>query len=672
MFRAQFPTASPYVPVPQQPLAAHPTLASFLPSFAHGPRVKQASTQWLQQPGMRHPAHDAALAETLQRLHNGPVHPATEVGNTLLCRMQGLAGGANAVLLMQRDHGHADQPTYDLSGVVLEMHQQPGALHPYLAPHAPPDIGQHANLSRHVLASPLFPDGGLIEAGSLTWLHEDLAHMQAGQLHIGRIQPDIDAVLQRIWSGQLARVPMLENGSRIRRYSVAPLPSAPNNVAAAAQLEFHPEPANPHHYHLQHVTIGLPNMPAMRFSNPAQVQPVAAPDQVSEAAGVDAPTCRFQGAEYRMEPLGLNDFAARLRPVQAAPGPRAHSAFAAGFNPAALLSPADKKREAQRHLQHLMGGLLSQHPARLQAVKAATLAGLERFGEADDTRLQHLRTAIANYVSDTGYHVFMNAILEGHEELEDFLRPMGPYRTEDDIEAYCRAFIDEYGEISGYDPQDLKDMFSGDLQLQTQVLREFLEDEGVPLSGITVAHGVATGADRESYSVAVDGEGYMSAFMAGDPILYKSFFSTTAELDTALNFASKSVTLNVDALLTTAIDTVDLKDRTPTGMARRHEYLAHIADDDLDDMALLVIAKGVDGQGHFLWPEITGFANEHEMLLGPDHVLVPQRIIRGADYYALVADIHRLDEESDLSSDVDMNSSSGDSPSASEASMPNA
>lgn len=657
MFRAQFPAANPYVPLQPQALAASPATAQFSPSITNGPQLKPASTQWLQRPAMLNQAHDFALADVLHRLHNSPLPPATEVGGTLFCRMQGLAGIASAVLIMQRDHGHAAQPAYDLSSVVLEMHQQPGQFHPYLAPHAPRDIEQYADLCQRVLASPILPEGGLVDAGSLTWLHEDLAHLHASQQHTWRIQPDIDALVQRIWSGQMMRVPMPEGDLRIRRYSIAQLPSAPNNLAAAAQLEFHAEPTAPHCYQLRHVVIGLPGMQAMTLSGPEACADALAP--LRETAGVQAPICLFKGAEYRMESLGLNDFAARLRAVHPAPGSRANTAWSVGFNPASLLSPADKKREAQRHLHHLAGNLLSQHPERLEAIKAATLEGITRFTQGDVHRLRQLHTAFNSYVSDSGYHVFMNAILEGHKELTDFLQPMGLYHTKEDIEAYCKAFIDEYGEISHFEPEDLKDAFRDDLQEETQALRDFLEQEGVPLNGITLAHGVMTGEDSESSSVAVNGEGYMKAFIEGDPVLYKSFFSTTADLDTALNFASKAVMLDMASLSGTAIDTLDLKDQTPIGLAQRQEYHAHIAADDLDRKALLVFAKGADGQGNFLWPGITNFHDEQEMLLGPDHVLVPERIIRGQDYYVLVAELSRLDEaDSDSESESDSDSAS--------------
>lgn len=651
--------------------------------ISYGARLLIRSPKWLAEKRLRKTKGQYLALDDLQRrISSQQLELALMDDDHVFYRAQDLEGDADAVLVFRRDYLRSDNPSYDLATVEMAMHQQPTEL----ISHTGGKFENKADprwksIAATVLSSTLLPGGGIINPHSLNWLQTDL-NLTATN---AQIKPGIEQLLAQIRKGVGLEALPRSGVPGSRQFAVKGLFATPNATPATAELSFAEDPDIRHTFHLTDVTLHQRNIDggAITLRNPeppARRQNITIGSQVTlrqmallqqarlgktltsavkrkRNEGVDAPTksgntVEFRGQRYIATAVAENQFVDSLRPVRTAKVRRYNPAVSINKSAAPAVGGVT---DAKQHMELAKSKLLNNDPARLKDLQSKTRDAIARFATHSEHPFKdELTEAMFNYVSpSTGYYTLMNGILAGHTALDDFLKARDPQLYADDaaVEEYCEDHIQRFkgadddededeSEEYRFTATDLKSVFDSDLQEQTSALNDFLAKDGIDLTGITLAHGVETGADCEKFSVGVNGKAYLTAFIEGHLLHYKSFLSTTTNLETALDFTGAT---NFKGKL---LGTVDLADNSERGTLRKQALLATLNDpsNHIDDKSVVLMVEGNRARGAFLGPETTEHKlNEQEVLLPPGHVVIPQRVIMGEQYYVLIGEIAPLD-----------------------------
>lgn len=360
-----------------------------------------------------------------------------------------------------------------------------------------------------------------------------------------------------------------------------------------------------------------------------------------DSASTESPTALdnivyFQGAKFEAFPLSANLFISALDPIR--------KMDVVGVTSNIDYDATNNKKQAEEFLRTILDEVLENHPQRLNEIEDESRIA---FSTSND-HSSILTDAVNEWTNaDSGYHVLMNFHLTTPKP-DDGTRltlesALWLRDKEKQIDDYCYGFASHFRSANEVPVASaiLRDDFSR-LEELTFNLDNFLATQGVDLKGTTLAHGVVA-SDPELYSVAVDLNAYLNAFLNGNLILHNSFLATTSSMDVARNFTGLH-----DIPLDNPLGVVDINDHLPQALAYKKSIINQIQSnsDAAAVIHLFQCEEGVKGAvvNHSTIEDYTG-PEEDEILIPSNTVAVPDKLIYGKDYYVLISKLFPLENE---------------------------
>ncbi|MDY7564672.1 hypothetical protein QN400_01355 [Pseudomonas sp. RTC3] len=300
---------------------------------------------------------------------------------------------------------------------------------------------------------------------------------------------------------------------------------------------------------------------------------------------------------------------------------------------------AQERAHAAQELTALKNSLLEHHPEQLERLCQRTTELAGRLLVPGSDMRDKMVDALSHYQAPDGDHVLMNIALLGHKTLAEYLQGIDPqkYHCDEDVDEFCEDFIENYS-YHGYEPSDLRSRFEDDIQNDIRPLKDFL-NSGASINDVSLVKGLKSNIDMVR-STAVDMASFVGAFVNQEKIHYNSFLSTSASWSNSKDFTGGS------APCVHAQMAVDLHDPSPASMLQRARLLSELnAPETRDDNAFIMMvlhcknAKGVVLDSQTLGLGDTLSLDEQEILLAPNHVVHPQKVIRTQDGYVLVGEV---------------------------------
>lgn len=329
-------------------------------------------------------------------------------------------------------------------------------------------------------------------------------------------------------------------------------------------------------------------------------------------------------ASHPSRPLSVNRF---TESVHASAPERPPSPAAGGPNVQTRGMKLRRGLEAAVELARVRGGLLEMHVEQCRSLEDQTMAACDDYlSKACDNYLDEhqawtdMENALKSYVRDGRDYFLMNAILLGHRTVDDFVASMN-MRMEP--LAYCQTLLEASGHSDSDSAPCVQERFENELQEHTRKLKALLES-GATISGFSVVKGIKTGPRLDqACGTAVDMNAYLSAVLDGELIHYKGFLSTSAKWNVASDFCSLDSKDEINAELS-----LNLRDSSREGLARKRALREMLDAGLLDSRRLMHVFNCDMARGLALSPLLPANAQgEDEVLLAPNHVISPQKII---------------------------------------------
>lgn len=492
------------------------------------------------------------------------------------------------------------------------------------------NIGQ---ASRHL------PGGGILKSNSLKWLHTDLDEAwKDASMHL--VKPLIDALVQRIESGQIEPLANDRSDTCDRHFIVRNLPSAPGAPLGEAVLSFELSRTSRPAYHLSQVKLHSLSSKTITLKNPYSPSQLRALQALRQRSA-------FNRIHMANTPRVAKD-------DQEEEAPETEKQLVEGAGHLALPDIGKLQglqKIAQHELEKAMSSCLENYPEALEELKKQTRHAYADFVKNNENHGKHLGMAFEHY--SLGDIFFMEGILKGHKSLQDFLMTMDKkYEDIVEVKKYCQEHIENQyrslfekddhtnastdnesddgsseDEFLFHTPDDLMSIYETDLHDETQALDSFL-NSCPNISNVWVARGI----HNSEVNPEIDIHGFINASL----ILYeRKFLSTSWSWKAASDFQGGGKF--------TPITVLDVNDKTPQGLQLKEMMLKEIASSKARIMMALE-CKGA--RGAIIEDDTVPIvAAEKEILLAAEHVVLPDKIIKCEEGYVLIGAVSYMPKD---------------------------